>query len=197
MASKKIRKPVPKEISALVLFLSDRTCCVCRIAGKAVQIHHLDSDPSNNQQENLAVLCFDCHHKTQIEGGFGKKLDATQVMLYRDNWVKIIEKQRDKQIHEKALNGNISSRESFSNADVVIEYIKNFEHRDENLQGLVKRAFELLEERHKFVLERKYGLFNHRRHTYSEIATLLGGVSPSRIKTVEVQAFRYLKDFKG
>ncbi len=196
MVNKKIRKPIPKEISALVLFLSDRTCCICRINGKPVQIHHIDSAPSNNQQENLAVLCFDCHHKTQIEGGFGKKLDAAQVKLYRDNWLRIIEKKRDEQIREKTPHGIMASHPHGSNADIVLDYIKNFEHRDENLQVLVKRAFELLEERHKYVLEKRYGLFNNRRHTYSEIAIKLG-VSPNRIKTVETQALKYLKDFKG
>jgi hypothetical protein len=91
---KKRRVPIPKEIAARVLFSTDRRCCVCRESGKQVQIHHIDDDPSNNDIRNLASLCFDCHSLTQIRGGFGRKLDADQVYLYRDSWVKFVAQQR-------------------------------------------------------------------------------------------------------
>src|SRR5262245_41556554 len=53
-----------------------------------VQIHHIDEDPSNNDIANLAVLCTECHNDTMIRGGFGKKLRAEEVRLYRDEWIK-------------------------------------------------------------------------------------------------------------
>lgn len=85
---KKKRIPIPKDLAADVLFAADRTCCVCRENGKAVQIHHIDGDPSNNTQENLVVLCLEHHNQTQITGGFGRKLDAPLVTRYRDEWLK-------------------------------------------------------------------------------------------------------------
>jgi len=94
MATKKQREPIPSELAARVLFASDRTCCVCRAPGKPVQIHHIDDDPSHNDPANLAVLCFDCHRDTQIRGGFDRKLDADQVTLYRDDWVRKVAEQR-------------------------------------------------------------------------------------------------------
>lgn len=63
---------------------------MCRLRGKGVQIHHLDANPGNNEIQNLAVLCFDCHRDTQIAGGFDRKLSAGQVRLYRDNWKKLV-----------------------------------------------------------------------------------------------------------
>ncbi len=48
MGARKDHTPIPDAIAAAVLFASDRTCCVCRVKGKPVQIHHLDEDPSNN-----------------------------------------------------------------------------------------------------------------------------------------------------
>ena len=90
MTKKKKRNQISPELAAEVLFLSDRTCCVCRIPGKPIQIHHIDEDPSNNSPKNLAVLCFDCHRETQIRGGFDRKLDAEQVALYRDDWNQIV-----------------------------------------------------------------------------------------------------------
>ena len=83
--AKSRRAPIPPEISARVLFESDRTCCVCRQRGKPVQIHHINEDSSDNALRNLAVLCFDCHRETQITGGFDRKLDSDQVTLYRND----------------------------------------------------------------------------------------------------------------
>jgi hypothetical protein len=85
---------IPPDVAAKVQFLSNRTCCICRRQGKPVQIHHIDSDPTNNDISNLAVLCLDCHMQTMISGGFYRKLDANQVRLYRDDWLNIVEKQR-------------------------------------------------------------------------------------------------------
>lgn len=90
MAEAKRRTPVPTGTAAKALFLSDRTCCVCREPGKPVQLHHIDGDPSNHEDSNLAVLCLDCHNETQVRGGFGRALDADQVTLYRSNWLEIV-----------------------------------------------------------------------------------------------------------
>jgi hypothetical protein len=94
MLSKKNRETIPPELAAKVLFFSDRTCWVCRVKGKPVQIHHIDENPANNFFHNLAVLCFDCHTETQISGGFHRKLNGDQVILYRDDWLAIVARQR-------------------------------------------------------------------------------------------------------
>jgi hypothetical protein len=85
---------IPSDVAAKIQFLSNRTCCVCRKQGKPVQIHHIDSDPTNNNIDNLAVLCLDCHMQTMISGGFSRKLDANQVRLYCDDWLNIVASQR-------------------------------------------------------------------------------------------------------
>ncbi len=94
MPTKKRRIEIPRALQAQVLFASDRICCICRVKGKPVQIHHIDDNPANNDFDNLAVLCLDCHNETQIRGGFHRKLDAEQVMLYRDDWLKQVSKTR-------------------------------------------------------------------------------------------------------
>jgi hypothetical protein len=83
----KERIEIPKEVAASILVASSRTCCVCNEPDKEVQIHHIDEDPSNTDSANLAVLCFSCHNETQIRGGFGRKLDAVQVLKYKAEWV--------------------------------------------------------------------------------------------------------------
>jgi hypothetical protein len=94
MAKRKQKNAIPVDLAAGVLFKSDRTCCVCRTAGKPVQIHHIDEDPSNSIERNLAVLCFDCHTDTQVRGGFHRKLDGDQVILYRDDWIQVVARRR-------------------------------------------------------------------------------------------------------
>ena len=88
------RNTIPPDVSAKALFLSDRTCCVCRKRGKPVQIHHIDDNKSNNDIGNLAILCLDCHTETQISGGFHRKLDADQIVLYRDDWLRLVARER-------------------------------------------------------------------------------------------------------
>jgi tetratricopeptide (TPR) repeat protein len=90
--------PIPREIAAMILFKSDRTCCVCRTKGKPIQIHHIDGNKRNNKIENLAVLCLDCHNDTQAKGGFHRKLNSELVAIYRDNWQQIVERDRLKTV---------------------------------------------------------------------------------------------------
>jgi len=85
---KKSRIPIPTKVASEVLFNADRTCCVCNIPGKAVQIHHIDEVPSNNDEDNLCVLCLQCHDETQTRGGFSNK--------YRVDWAARVKTRRAK-----------------------------------------------------------------------------------------------------
>ncbi|MFT5468631.1 MAG: hypothetical protein ACI8UO_003742 [Verrucomicrobiales bacterium] len=93
--AKKTRVQIPPDTAAEVQFLADRTCCVCNVKGKPFQIHHIDEDPSNNDSANLAVLCLECHDETMIKGGFGRKLNADQVIKYRDDWNERVKRRRE------------------------------------------------------------------------------------------------------
>ncbi len=104
----KIRIPIPADIAAEVMFNSDSTCCICRERGKAVQIHHIDEDPSNNSLDNLSVLCLHCHNDTQVKGGFGRKLNAPLVTKYRDEWLSRVALRRDL-ADERAINRQAGS----------------------------------------------------------------------------------------
>ena len=92
--ARKRRIPVPVETDAEVLNASDNTCCVCHEPRRSVQVHHIDEDPENNDIANLAVLCLDCHDKTQVRGGFRKKPNAVVVRRYRDAWLQAVATKR-------------------------------------------------------------------------------------------------------
>lgn len=124
--SKKLRVPIPNDIAAEILFSSDRTCCVCNIRGKQVQIHHIDENPANNGLENLSVLCFECHDLTMVKGGFGRKLEANQVRLFRNEWIKRVENRKNKADEiaslETVVGEKIKENEILELEDSFLEY---------------------------------------------------------------------------
>ncbi len=113
---KKNRITIPNAIADKVLFNHNRTCCVCRIQNKEVQIHHIDENPTNNAINNLAVLCLDCHNKTQITGGFGRHLNAGQIILYRDQWLEMV-KERNHTLALASLSIEKSNINSWKKVD--------------------------------------------------------------------------------
>jgi hypothetical protein len=125
MSDQKQRVEIPPDTAAEVLFLADRTCCVCRQRGKPVQIHHIDGDSSNSVGDNLAVLCFDCHRETQIRGGFDRKLDAAQVRLYKEDWNNRVEQKRGEE--------GCSTRLESAGGDQTLRYFQVKEKSDEHL----------------------------------------------------------------
>jgi len=117
---KKTRVGIPKDIATECLYSSDRTCCVCCDPGKPIQLHHIDENPANNLLENLAVLCLHCHEQTQITGGFGRKLDAQQVVRYRHAWLERVAHRREQAdaLAIQTINGVVSV--SMTNADHIL-----------------------------------------------------------------------------
>jgi len=82
----KYRKKVPHDIEAEILFINDRTCCVCRDPMKGVQIHHIDGNPNNNNLSNLAVVCTNHHDEIHKSGGITKGISPTLLKKYKRNW---------------------------------------------------------------------------------------------------------------
>lgn len=75
-----------KKLFDLVLFESDRTCCLCREKERPVQIHHIDGNHSNNERSNLAVFCALCHTLAHTNVPFARDLTPDQVRLYDKSW---------------------------------------------------------------------------------------------------------------
>ncbi len=124
MKQKKNRIPISRDLAAEIMYESDRTCCVCNEKGKSTQIHHIDEDPSNNSKSNLAILCFDCHEETQIRGGFGRKLNAQQVLKYKSEWLERVCNRRqeaDKLASLKTITNNEGNVEPEQTTELFIE----------------------------------------------------------------------------
>lgn len=89
----KRRVSILKKVKVKLLVKNKRTCCICRdfSAGRDINIHHIDGNPSNNNPQNLAVLCLT--HASQADAGLkkgqvgsGKKLSPEEVTLFKQKW---------------------------------------------------------------------------------------------------------------
>jgi len=89
--SKRIK--IPHKIEIRTLVKNKHTCCICRDF-KSYQepiIHHIDGNPANNKENNLAVLCP--NHASMADAGLrkgklgsGKKLTPDEVRANKTLW---------------------------------------------------------------------------------------------------------------
>jgi hypothetical protein len=81
----KLRRDIPKALVDGLLVANNHTCCICNLHGH-VEIHHIDSNPSNNSIGNLAVLCRNCHSRVSGNEGLGRHYAQGEVLLYKRRW---------------------------------------------------------------------------------------------------------------
>lgn len=107
------RISIPDKISDKLMFLNRHICCICTIRHKHVQIHHIDGNNNNNDIENLAVVCNDCHSKVSSNEGLGRGYTINEVKMYKSEW-------------ETACQKNLDSIEkSFKQAEVSLSKPQN------------------------------------------------------------------------
>lgn len=78
------RPAIPASIEREVLLANRHACCVCQ--KPRVQLHHIDSNPSNNVAENIAALCLPHHDMATMTVGLTKKLKPEEVRTYKAQW---------------------------------------------------------------------------------------------------------------
>src|ERR1044072_1158632 len=90
---KRERIPFPNPLRSHIMIANQHACCICGKSG--VQIHHINSDPTDNRAANLAVLCLPHHDKATIVTGLSRKLSASDIRKYKRSW--------ERQCHERVL----------------------------------------------------------------------------------------------
>lgn len=71
-------------------------CCVCKRSSIGFNFHHIDGDPSNTVDQNLAVLCVEDHDKNnrpiEYKGRANHlELDAKEILRFKDSWEAFVE----------------------------------------------------------------------------------------------------------
>ena len=84
----KKRTKIPSDVETRLMANNRHTCCLCH-GHKDVVIHHIDEDSSNNNPENLCVLCTGCHSDVHSNHGFGRKFTPDEVRIYKNGWEKM------------------------------------------------------------------------------------------------------------
>lgn len=82
----KARVKVPFDLEAGLLYRSAKTCCACRTPRAPVQVHHIDQNPSNNSEDNLVVLCQNCHDDAHTKRALSKNLTPSLLKKFKGEW---------------------------------------------------------------------------------------------------------------
>jgi hypothetical protein len=91
----KIRRDLPETILQRLLFLSSNRCCVCQLS--LIVIHHIDGDPANNDMDNLAPLCPNCHTQAHSGSKLTRNLTPERIKAIRRIWYDYCESRRASQ----------------------------------------------------------------------------------------------------
>ncbi len=83
------RKRIPPKVETAVLLKSRRRCCLCvhiddDCSAKFGQIAHLDRDPSNDAEDNLAFLCLVHHTTYDSKASQHKNFTVAEVKHWRE-----------------------------------------------------------------------------------------------------------------
>lgn len=119
------RKKVTPATQAEVLLKSRRRCCICfglnrDTSIKQGQIAHLDHDPSNNNESNLAFLCFDHHDQYDSRTKQSKNLTIQEVTYFKNELTSAITLEFSRLV-------SFGNTNNFSKKEISGHYIRNGE----------------------------------------------------------------------
>jgi len=85
------RQSYSKEIEAKLLVESKHTCNICR-KNNDVQIHHINEDSSDSSEDNLIVVCLNCHSAVHTKRSLAKNYSPETLRLYKKTWTDLVRK---------------------------------------------------------------------------------------------------------
>lgn len=132
------RHRIPSRVRQEVLFRSNHTCCICRDRGRDVQIHHIDSNRTNNSPDNLAVVCLDCHSRITGARGLGQRFTSGEVRQYKRSWEQQVLASR--RIHRPILRYR---KELISQIDLMICEVLASSRDSSRCKALLDQLYEL------------------------------------------------------
>lgn len=89
----KTRVRIPEVLKEELLSRTNNRCCVCQTP--FVQFHHIDEDPSNNDFDNIAPVCPNCHGQAHIRSALTVNLTTSRLKAIRDRWYAYCENRKD------------------------------------------------------------------------------------------------------
>lgn len=82
------RPPIPEETLLRVLHRNRRTCCVCRIPGRPIILHHIEewATSRSHAESNLAVLCLEHHDLAHTQKQLSQGLSPSELAASQKRW---------------------------------------------------------------------------------------------------------------
>jgi len=134
-----MRKPIPGNIRSNILLANRHLCCVCKQG--AIQIHHINSDPSDNSLENLSVLCLNHHEMATAPKGVTARLKPEEIIKYKNSW----EEECSKTSHLIARSRTAFFMVDYKNAERIRQLYSQLKQNELNHAYSLLRG-ELIEE---------------------------------------------------
>jgi len=88
------RVPVSERLKSEIISKCNNCCCVCQ-THHLVQFHHIDGDPSNNDIDNMAPLCPNCHSRAHSNSQLTNNLTDLRIKQIRDIWYAYCEQRKE------------------------------------------------------------------------------------------------------
>lgn len=88
------RIAIPRTLRDRTFYDSQYACVICQSSG--CHIHHIDGDPSNNDETNLVVLCSRHHDEAHTKRELSRNLDKRALISAKESWLN--------QVAEKRIN---------------------------------------------------------------------------------------------
>ena len=98
------RPPITSETMNKLLFESRYTCCACRDRSRGIIVHHIHkySESRSHAEDNLVVLCLNCHGEAHTKRELQLNLTPERLREHKKQWLEYV-KQLD---NGEALSAN-------------------------------------------------------------------------------------------
>jgi hypothetical protein len=134
------RKPIPDDTQHRVLDRSLRRCALCihfdnDWGQKEGQLAHLDQDPSNCGEDNLAYLCLPHHDDYDTKRRQTKNLTAREAKTARDRLYQFIENGGDLATAGAQPRGRAADQHTLADIQVLMAKVPTWFLRGPNFAG--------------------------------------------------------------
>ena len=143
--------PTPAQKRRLLQASASR-CCVCKCLGIGFNFHHIDGDPSNTVDSNLAVLCVEDHDIHHRPGEYTARLEhlelcASEILRLKHSWEAFVKEARQANPRVVATLSRYGTQELVHSLQLVmqwpderIECARSFHLLDGDIDRLEERA---------------------------------------------------------
>lgn len=121
-----IRKNPSESQKKRLLRLNANSCCVCKQWGVGLHFHHIDGNPSNTVDSNIAVLCVrdhDIHHRpnnyTQLNH---IELGESKIREYKNSWEEFVEEAKKSKPNIVAVLSAYGSFQAIHSARLLFQW---------------------------------------------------------------------------